>query len=179
MPTRMRRPSLSAMTEFLSTFEPATGALIAELPIGDAHAEVAAARAAWPGWAATPLAERVETLRRFADIVRDRADAFADLIARETGKPLWEAKTEVDTVIAKVAISITAQAERAGERSRDRKRRQQHRDLRQRNPRHSLSSPFSLARAPSAQHSSLSATLAPSLLQSNRAVYGGVTLTRR
>jgi len=105
------------MTEFLSTFEPATGALIAELPIGDAHAEVAAARAAWPGWAATPLAERVETLRRFADIVRDRADAFADLIARETGKPLWEAKTEVDTVIAKVAISITAQAERAGERA--------------------------------------------------------------
>ena len=105
------------MTKFLSTYEPATGALIAELPVGDAHAEVAAARAAWGRWATTPLAERVETLRRFAEIVRARADTFADLIARETGKPLWEAKTEVDTVIAKVAISITAQSERAGERA--------------------------------------------------------------
>jgi len=103
-------------TETLSTYEPATGALIAELPVGDASTEVATARAAWAGWATTPLAERIETLRRFAEIVRGRADAFADLIARETGKPLWEARTEVDTVIAKVAISITAQAERAGER---------------------------------------------------------------
>ncbi|QXT35328.1 succinylglutamate-semialdehyde dehydrogenase [Sphingomonas sanguinis] len=107
------------MTQFLPTYEPATGALIAELLIGDADREVAAARAAWPAWARTPLAERIDTLRRFAEIVRSRADAFADLIARETGKPLWEAKTEVDTVIAKVAISITAQAERAGERFTD------------------------------------------------------------
>ncbi|WP_294234433.1 succinylglutamate-semialdehyde dehydrogenase [uncultured Sphingomonas sp.] len=107
------------MTEFLSTFEPATGALLAELPIGDAFRAVAVAREAWPDWAATPLADRIATLRRFAEIVRDRADGFADLIARETGKPLWEAKTEVDTVIAKVAISITAQEERAGTRVTD------------------------------------------------------------
>jgi succinylglutamic semialdehyde dehydrogenase len=107
------------MSAFLSTYEPATDTLIAELPIGDAATEVAAARAAWVDWAVTPLAERIDTLRRFAAVVRGRADAFADLIARETGKPLWEAKTEVDTVIAKVAISITAQAERAGERFTD------------------------------------------------------------
>ncbi|MDQ1156998.1 succinylglutamic semialdehyde dehydrogenase [Sphingomonas sp. SORGH_AS 950] len=107
------------MTQFLSTHEPATGALIAQLPIGDATREVAAARAGWPGWAATPLAERIATLRRFAELVRERAAAFAELIARETGKPLWEAATEVDTVVAKVAISITAQAERAGERFTD------------------------------------------------------------
>ncbi|MDY0959144.1 succinylglutamate-semialdehyde dehydrogenase [Sphingomonas sp. CFBP8993] len=107
------------MSECLPTYEPATGALIAELPIGNADREVAAARAAWAGWATTPLAGRIDMLRRFAEVVRDRAEAFADLIARETGKPLWEAKTEVDTVIAKVAISITAQAERAGERFTD------------------------------------------------------------
>ena len=107
------------MTQFLSTHEPATGALIAQLPIGDATHEVAAARAGWPGWAATPLAERIATLRRFAELVRERAASFAELIARETGKPLWEAATEVDTVVAKVAISITAQAERAGERVTD------------------------------------------------------------
>ncbi|WP_230483013.1 succinylglutamate-semialdehyde dehydrogenase [Sphingomonas sp. Leaf21] len=107
------------MTEMLSTFEPATGALLTELPVGDANRDVAAARDAWDAWAATPLAERTAMLRRFAEIVRERAEPFADLIARETGKPLWEARTEVDTVIAKVAISITAQAERAGERASD------------------------------------------------------------
>jgi succinylglutamic semialdehyde dehydrogenase len=107
------------MTAFLSTYEPATGALIAELPIGDATREIATARAGWRDWAMTPLAGRVEVLHRFAEVVRGRAEAFADLIARETGKPLWEAKTEVDTVIAKVAISITAQAERAGTRFTD------------------------------------------------------------
>ncbi|MFN1209052.1 aldehyde dehydrogenase family protein, partial [Enterococcus lactis] len=40
------------------------------------------------------------TLRRFANMVRAKLDPFADLIARETGKPLWEAKTEVESVIA-------------------------------------------------------------------------------
>ena len=49
-----------------------------------------AARAAWPAWAAQPLAFRVETLRRFANIVRAKLEPFADLIARETGKPLWK-----------------------------------------------------------------------------------------
>ena len=45
------------------------------------------------------------------------ADAFAQMIARETGKPLWETRTEVASVAAKVEISITAQAERAGEKA--------------------------------------------------------------
>jgi succinylglutamic semialdehyde dehydrogenase len=99
----------------LST-EPATGATLWEGPIGDADREVAAARDAAPGWAARPLAERIDILRRFAETVRARADRFADLIARETGKPLWEAATEIDAIVAKVAISIAAQAERAGER---------------------------------------------------------------
>ena len=40
-------------------------------------------------------------------------------IARETGKPLWEAKTEVDSVMAKVNISATAYAERTPQRRMD------------------------------------------------------------
>lgn len=104
--------------ELLST-EPATGTLLWRHPIGGADREVAIARAHWAAWAARPLEERVEALRRFAAVVRERAEAFADLIARETGKPLWEARTEVDTVIGKVAISIASQAERAGQRQID------------------------------------------------------------
>jgi succinylglutamic semialdehyde dehydrogenase len=100
------------MSEQLISTEPATGAEIWSGPIGDAAAEVAAARAAWPEWAAHSVAYRSEALRRFANVVRARDAEFADLIARETGKPLWEAKTEVASVIAKVDISINALNER-------------------------------------------------------------------
>jgi len=109
---------VAEMTDIVS-HEPATGAEIARLPVGDADAEVAAARAGWPGWAARPLTYRVETLRRYANVVRQRYEAFADLVARETGKPLWEARTEIDSVIAKVDISVAAYAERTSQRRMD------------------------------------------------------------
>jgi succinylglutamic semialdehyde dehydrogenase len=100
------------MSEKIVSTEPATGAEIWSGPVGDAAAEVAAARAAWPEWAAHSVTYRMETLRRFANVVRSRDGEFADLIARETGKPFWEAQTEVNSVIAKVDISISAYSER-------------------------------------------------------------------
>ena len=105
-----------AMAETLTSIEPATGETLWTGTPGDPEAEVAAARGAWPAWAAKPLAFRVETLRRFANIVRGKLDPFADLIARETGKPLWEARTEVEAVINKVDISVSAYAERTAQR---------------------------------------------------------------
>ena len=101
------------------SIEPATGAILWRNMPGDVDEEVAVARASWAGWAAQPLAVRLEALRLFANVVRAKADAFADLIARETGKPLWEARTEVDSVIAKVNISATAYAERTPQRRHD------------------------------------------------------------
>jgi succinylglutamic semialdehyde dehydrogenase len=100
------------MAKTLVSTEPATGAQIWSGKPGDAAAEVAAARAAWPSWAAHSAAYRIEALRRFANVVRKREPLFADLIARETGKPLWEARTEVGAVINKVEISIAAYADR-------------------------------------------------------------------
>lgn len=101
--------------EIVST-EPATGAVLWRQMSGDVAYEVALARASWAAWAAEPLAVRLEALRRFANVVRAKAEPFADLIARETGKPLWEARTEVESVIAKVNISATAYAERSAQR---------------------------------------------------------------
>ena len=98
--------------EILVSTEPATGAEIWSGPVGDVPAEVAAARAAWPAWAAHSVTYRIETLRRFGNVVRSRETEFAELIARETGKPFWEAKTEVNSVVAKVDISINAYSER-------------------------------------------------------------------
>ena len=93
------------MAARLVSTEPATGAEIWSGKPGDPAAEVAAARAAWPDWAAHSIAFRIEALRRFANEVRAREKAFADLIARETGKPLWEARTEVGAVVNKVERS--------------------------------------------------------------------------
>ena len=104
------------MAETLSSFEPATGATLWTGEVGDVDREVAIARAAWAGWAARPLAFRVEALRRFANTVRGQKEKFADLIARETGKPVWETLTEVDAVVNKVDISVSAYAERTSQR---------------------------------------------------------------
>jgi succinylglutamic semialdehyde dehydrogenase len=100
----------------LTSTEPATGETLWTGEAGDVDAEVARARAAWAGWASRPLTVRVETLRRFANVVRAQAEPFADLIARETGKPLWEAATEVEAVMAKVEISVAAYSERTSQR---------------------------------------------------------------
>lgn len=101
------------------SIEPATGAQFWRGPIGNADAEVALARAAWGEWASRPLAVRVETLRRFGNVVRSVHEQFADTISRETGKPLWEARTEVESVINKVEISIAAHNERTSQRKLD------------------------------------------------------------
>jgi succinylglutamic semialdehyde dehydrogenase len=100
----------------LISHEPATGRELWRAPIGDANAEVAAARAGFPDWARRTLDERMAILRRFAELTKERRAEFADLIARETGKPVWEAGTEVDTVVNKVDISIRALQERTGTR---------------------------------------------------------------
>ena len=103
------------MAELIS-IEPATGETLWRGEAGDADQHVGEAREAWASWASKPLTVRVETMRRFANVVRQGKDEFADLIARETGKPLWEALTEVEAVIGKVDISISAYGERTAQR---------------------------------------------------------------
>jgi len=110
-------PPVSA-TEIIS-YEPATGAEVWRGQAGDVDDTVMRARRAWPQWAAQPLAQRIELMRRFSNEVLKEQDKFAELIARETGKPLWEARSEVESVIAKVEISVRAYAERTGQRKLD------------------------------------------------------------
>lgn len=107
-----------AQNEIVS-FAPATGAELWRGKVNDVDAAVERARRAWPAWAAQPLATRIELVRRFANEVRKASDKLAELIANETGKPLWEARTEVEAVINKVDISVTAYAERTGQKKLD------------------------------------------------------------
>ena len=106
-------------TSEIISYEPATGEELWRSKIGDVDAAVDRARRAWPSWAAKPLATRIELCRRFANEVRSASAKLANLIARETGKPLWEAHTEVEAVINKVDISVTAYAERTGQKKLD------------------------------------------------------------
>jgi len=80
---------------------------------------ITAARRAFPGWARRPFAERQAIVERFRDELESNREPLARSIAFETGKPVWEARTEVGAMIAKVAISLTAYHERTGERARD------------------------------------------------------------
>ena len=96
--------------------DPATGKEVWRGETGDVDEIVGRARRAWPAWAAQPLASRIELLRRFVNEVRKESDALVDLVARETGKPLWDARNEIENVTAQVEISVRAYAERTSQR---------------------------------------------------------------
>ncbi|MBA3995834.1 MAG: succinate-semialdehyde dehydrogenase (NADP(+)) [Candidatus Accumulibacter sp.] len=78
--------------------DPASGALLAQLPdcgAGETWRAIAAADAAWPAWRAQTAKERAAILRRWYELLLAHADDLAQLITAEGGKPLAEAKGEV------------------------------------------------------------------------------------
>lgn len=103
----------------LISYAPATGEEVWRGPIDNVDEAVSRSRRAWPAWAAKAQGQRIELARRFANEVRTDAEDIATIIAKETGKPLWEARTEVDAVVAKIDISVQAYAERTGRKKRD------------------------------------------------------------
>lgn len=82
------------------------------------HAEVVeavgAARQAFLPWAELPFSNRAEIVERFATLLDANREALAHAIGRETGKPLWEARTEVSSMVNKVGISIRSYQSRTG-----------------------------------------------------------------
>lgn len=100
----------------MKSYEPATGAELWTGTIGGVDAEVAKVQAAWGKWAAYGLSDRIETVRKFSNRLRADAEPLIDLISRETGKPIWESRSEVESIIAMVSIAIKAYAERSSQR---------------------------------------------------------------
>jgi acyl-CoA reductase-like NAD-dependent aldehyde dehydrogenase len=69
----------------------ADGAVIGRVPSAtpaDIDAAVAAARAAFPGWAATPPAARAAMLEALLGALKSRAEVIAETISLEVGTPL-------------------------------------------------------------------------------------------
>lgn len=87
------------MGSTVTTRDPATGQELATYDAMDAAAiddAVAAATSAGPGWSATPVADRADRLLALADALRADREELAAVVTREMGKPLREARGEVD-----------------------------------------------------------------------------------
>mgnify|MGYP001130794924 CR=1 FL=1 len=80
---------------------------------------VAAARLAFKTWKKVPLAERIEITRKFAALLKENQERLANVIGAETGKPLWESRTEIGAMIGKIEISVQAYEERTGVTEKD------------------------------------------------------------
>ncbi|WP_018634153.1 aldehyde dehydrogenase family protein [Neomegalonema perideroedes] len=90
--------ALVAGDSTMEVVNPATEEVLALAPRGSEaqlDAAVAAAKAAFPAWAARDISERRALILEFADRFEARADEFAKLLTQEQGKPLPEAQMEV------------------------------------------------------------------------------------
>lgn len=82
----------------------------------DVDAAFAAARSAFEPWADLGFDVRAGYVRKFAALLKECSETMALTIAREVGKPLWEARTEVAAMVGKIELSISAHLERSGTR---------------------------------------------------------------
>src|SRR5215211_8677405 len=79
-----------------------TGEVVAEVLLaepGTLLAACRAARAAQPGWAATPAPVRGRVVKHLGRLVEENKEALARLVTREIGKPLAESRGEVQEIV--------------------------------------------------------------------------------
>lgn len=89
----------------LDIHNPATGALITSLAADDAASvatKAGLARAAWPAWRATPMAERKACITRFAAQVKAQLESLAATMTRETGKPIQMSRNELNGFLGRI-----------------------------------------------------------------------------
>src|SRR4051812_49726424 len=83
----------------VTTVDPATGQVLATYPGSDVDgvlSVLAAVHAAQPAWAARPVEERAELVRAVGAQLRAQAADLAGLMTAEMGKPIGEARAEIE-----------------------------------------------------------------------------------
>ena len=98
---------MSGALRSVSPWDPADE--LGVFPSADAHAvdeAVGRARKAFPAWREAGFEARAAVLRRFADRARERAPELAELVAREVGKALWDARAEAGLLATKVDVTL-------------------------------------------------------------------------
>ena len=101
------------MATTLSITNPATGALILRVAADgprEVAARYAAARAAQPRWAATPLRKRLATIAKFRELIVARTDALAQTLTQEVGKPIRQSRNELKGLLARLDFFLAESA---------------------------------------------------------------------
>jgi len=95
-------------SERLNVFNPATGGVIAQVPMStkdDVAAAVAAAKAAYPAWRATPVVERARRMFAFREKLEAHVDEIARIVTTEHGKTLDESRGSVRRGLEAVEVA--------------------------------------------------------------------------
>jgi malonate-semialdehyde dehydrogenase (acetylating)/methylmalonate-semialdehyde dehydrogenase len=90
--------TLPVDSRFAEAFQPMTGEAISRVPLAsaaDVHEAVANAKVAQPGWGATNPQRRARVFMRFLQLMERDNEALADLLAREHGKTIADAKGDI------------------------------------------------------------------------------------
>ena len=96
-------------SEYIESRSPATGEVLGTSPIaGDEQvaAAVCRGRQAFSGWSRLPVEKRCAELTKFRRNLAKNADAVADLLSKETGKPLADALTEVMVALMQLSHAV-------------------------------------------------------------------------
>ena len=90
-----------------------------ECPVDFGHIDqvIESAKQGFKTWRKTKLEDRIDHLKRYQKLVTAIKDKLALVISFETGKPLWEAYTEVNSVIGKVDVTINESLPRIATKS--------------------------------------------------------------
>lgn len=86
---------------------------------GQVELAVVAARKAFPAWMSLDLEARFTHLQKFIQALTAQQEILTNILSQETGKPLWEAKTEIMAMISKLEISKQAYLDRCKEYNKD------------------------------------------------------------
>jgi len=81
---------------------------IGTVPVKFGHVDeaVTSASAAFKSWSRLSLEKRTEYIQRLSEIFLSKKEQFAETISRETGKPLWETRTEAGAIVGKIKITL-------------------------------------------------------------------------
>lgn len=99
----------STAVEHSPVFNPSTGEVIAQVPMGkanDVDRAVQAAQKAFPVWAETPVVERARVMFKFKALLEKNYDAIARAVSREHGKTFAEAKASLFRGMEVVEFSL-------------------------------------------------------------------------
>jgi malonate-semialdehyde dehydrogenase (acetylating)/methylmalonate-semialdehyde dehydrogenase len=101
----------SASNRYMDVYNPSTGEIIAQTPActaEEAASAVAAAKKAFPSWAATPILKRVQVLYKLRDLIIAHLDELTDILCHENGKSWNEGKGDLMKVLEPIEFACGA-----------------------------------------------------------------------